>query len=118
MLFAAFGEYLAALIAKRKGLLHSGVLTLVIISGAMTSSASSDAKEAIWSQLTAIFMMAPSAMIGGYVWTGQKNKGLWQNQQNRKSVSLIQSPMFAGIPIRNIKPSHAKQVGPCLFNYQ
>jgi hypothetical protein len=66
-LFSALGGYAAALIAGRKALLHSGILTLVIISGAVVSLASSYGKEAVWSQLTAIVLMAPSALLGGYI---------------------------------------------------
>ena len=67
MFFAALGGYLAALIANRKGLLHSGILTLVIIAGATGSLLSSPGNEAIWSQVSAILLMAPSAMLGGYI---------------------------------------------------
>lgn len=67
MLFAALGGYAAALIAKRKAILHAVILTLVIISGAIASLASSYGKEAVWSQLAAIFLMAPSALLGGYI---------------------------------------------------
>ena len=73
MLFVALGGDTAALIAGLKALLHSGILMLVIISGAVVSLASSYGKEAVWSQLTAIFLMAPSALIGRYVRSKQTN---------------------------------------------
>lgn len=73
MLFAALGGYLAAVIARRKSLLHSGILTIIIAAGALTSLLSSSGKGAIWSQLAAIFLMAPSALIGGYLRMRQSN---------------------------------------------
>ena len=72
MLFAGLGGYLAALIAKRKNFLHSVILTIVIASGALFSLLSSSGKGAIWSQVSAILLMAPLSMIGGYIRTRRK----------------------------------------------
>jgi hypothetical protein len=64
--FAALGGYLAALIAERKVFLHAAILTIVIGTGALVSLLSRPGKGAIWSQLAALLLMAPSAIAGGY----------------------------------------------------
>src|SRR5262245_40826968 len=66
-LFAALGGYLAALIARRKVIQHAAALTIVIGAGALVSILSRPGAGAIWSQLAALLLMAPSAMVGGYI---------------------------------------------------
>jgi Na+/melibiose symporter-like transporter len=65
--FAALGGYLAAFIARRKVFLHAAILTIIIGTGALVSLLSSPGKGAIWSQLAALLLMAPSAIAGGYL---------------------------------------------------
>ena len=77
--FAALGGYLAALIARRKAFRHAAILTIVIGALALVSLLSRPGKGAIWSQLSAILLMAPSAMAGGYV----------RNQQSEKVSSAL-----------------------------
>jgi len=64
--FSALGGYLAAWIAGRRAFLHAAVLTIVIAAGALASLIARPGKGAIWSQLTALLLMAPSALLGGY----------------------------------------------------
>jgi uncharacterized membrane protein len=66
MLFAALGGYVAAFIAQYKPSVHALILTIVIATGALISLLASPGKGAQWSQLAAIILMAPSALIGGY----------------------------------------------------
>ncbi len=73
--FAAIGGYLSAVIAKRNQFLHAGLVTIVIGSGALISLLSKPGKGAIWSQLSALLIMAPSAMIGGYLWARKSKNG-------------------------------------------
>jgi hypothetical protein len=67
MCFAALGGYVAAIIAGRSAFRHAAIVTIVIAAGALTSLLSSPGKGAIWSQLAALLLMAPAAMIGGYL---------------------------------------------------
>jgi hypothetical protein len=73
--FAALGGYLAALIAQRKVFRHAAILTIVIGAGAFVSLLSRPGKGAIWSQLAALLLMAPSTIAGGYFRNQQVVKG-------------------------------------------
>ena len=64
--FAGAGGFLAARIAGRRPLVHGGIVGLVIGLGAFTSLVL-DRAGAHWSQLAAIFLMAPAAFSGGAV---------------------------------------------------
>lgn len=63
--FAALGGYVASTIAQSGNLTQAVALAIVIALGATISILSQSGKGAIWSQLGAIFIMAPSALIGG-----------------------------------------------------
>ena len=67
MVFAAAGGYAAAAIAPRKPRVHAAIVGALIAVGAVVSivAAPSDAQ---WSQLTALFLMAPAAAGGGMLW--------------------------------------------------
>ena len=78
--FAALGGYLAATIARHNKFRHAAILSIVIGTGALISLLSRPGKGAIWSQLSALLVMAPAAMIGGYL-------------RNRKSEKIIGEPL-------------------------
>ncbi len=65
--FAALGGYVAATIARRHEFRQAAILSLVIGTGAFISLLARPGKGAIWSQLSALLVMAPAAMIGGYL---------------------------------------------------
>ena len=67
MVFAAAGGYAAAAIAARKPRVHAAIVGALIAVGAVVSivAAPSDAQ---WSQLAALFLMAPAAAGGGMLW--------------------------------------------------
>ena len=64
IVFAAAGGYAAAAIAPRKPRAHAAIVGALIAVGAAASlvAAPSDAR---WSQLAALFLMAPAAAAGG-----------------------------------------------------
>ena len=62
--FAAVAGWLTARIAVRRPVTHAAILAGVIVLGAAASLAAS-ADEAIWTQVAAIVVMAPSALLGG-----------------------------------------------------
>jgi len=65
---AAFlGGYVAAWLAGRRPLAHGVVVALVLALGATVSLLSTLGHGAIWSQLAALLLMAPSAVFGGWV---------------------------------------------------
>lgn len=70
MLFAGLGGYVAARLAGRRPLTHAAALALVIAFGAGISIVTSPRGDAVWSQVTAMFLMAPSAILGGLVRKG------------------------------------------------
>jgi len=88
--FAALGGYLAAVIAGRKAFQHAAILTIVIGAGALVSLLSRPGKGAIWSQLAALLLMAPSAMMGGYFRHQQAVKGSPTMNQQRADKRAAQ----------------------------
>jgi hypothetical protein len=67
MLFAGLGGYVAARLAGRRPLAHAAALALVIALGAGISIVTSARGDDVWSQVAAMFLMAPSAILGGFV---------------------------------------------------
>lgn len=67
MLFALVGGYVAALIAGRKPFAHGIAVAAILALGAGVSLASTIGHGAIWSQLSALALMAPSAAAGGWL---------------------------------------------------
>jgi hypothetical protein len=63
--FAAVGGLIAALVAGRRPILHAAIVSAILASGALASLLSHPGAGAIWSQLAAIVLMAPSALLGG-----------------------------------------------------
>ena len=67
MAFAAVGGLIAALIAGRRPVLHAAIVGVILAAGALASLVSRPGAGAIWSQVSAIFLMAPSVFVGGVV---------------------------------------------------
>lgn len=68
------GGYLAARLAGRKPLLHGVAVAVVLAVGAAVSLASTLGHGAIWSQLAALLLMAPSAVLGGWACARRKSR--------------------------------------------
>ena len=65
MVFALLGGVAAAAIAGRRPIVHACILAGIISLGAFISLSASPGEGAIWSQLAAIGVMAPCAVVGG-----------------------------------------------------
>jgi hypothetical protein len=65
LLFAALGGFMAARIAQRAGLLPSALLAGVIATGALASLVMESHQGSMGSELSALLLMAPSAVAGG-----------------------------------------------------
>jgi len=68
MLFAAVGGWVAEMIGKNPWKPAVGV-AIVIAGGAIASILATPSSESRWSQWSAIFLMAPSVLIGGWLAT-------------------------------------------------
>jgi len=71
---ALLGGYVAAWLAGRRPLAHGVAVALVLALGATVSLVSTLGHGAIWSQLTALLLMAPSAALGGWVRARRENR--------------------------------------------
>jgi hypothetical protein len=67
MAFALLGGYVAAWLARRRPLAHGGAVAIVLALGAAISLLSTIGKGAIWSQVAALALMAPCAILGGWL---------------------------------------------------
>ena len=67
MVFAALGGYAAAWLARRRPLAHGTAVGAVLALGAAVSLLSTLGKGAIWSQVAALLLMAPCAILGGWL---------------------------------------------------
>lgn len=67
MLFAALGGWLAARFAGSRPMAHAIAVAMVIALGACVSIVASGATDTVWSQLSALLLMSPSAAIGGWL---------------------------------------------------
>lgn len=63
--FALVGGYVSGLIAGRKPLAHGIAVAAVLAMGATASLLATIGKGSIWSQVSALLVMAPSASVGG-----------------------------------------------------
>lgn len=63
---ACAGGFVAARLAGRKPLLHGTAVAVVLAAGAIVSLVSTLGHGAIWSQVAALVLMAPSAVLGGW----------------------------------------------------
>ncbi len=67
MLFAVIGGYVAAWIAGRRAIAHAGAMAALLAVGASVSLASTLGHGEIWSQVAALTLMAPCAVVGGWI---------------------------------------------------
>jgi peptidoglycan/LPS O-acetylase OafA/YrhL len=67
MVFALLGGYVAAWLAQRRPLAHGIALATVLAVGAAISLFSTLGKGAVWSQVAALALMAPCAILGGWL---------------------------------------------------
>jgi hypothetical protein len=74
IVFAVAGGYVAGWIAGRRPLAHAVAMAALLALGAGVSLASTLGHGAIWTQLAALLLMAPSAVLGGWLrasgWAG------------------------------------------------
>jgi hypothetical protein len=64
---ALVGGYLSGWIAGRRPLAHGAATAIVLALGAAGSLAATIGKGFIWSQVAALTLMAPAALIGGWL---------------------------------------------------
>jgi len=67
MVFALLGGYVAAWLAQRRPIAHGAAVAAVLAIGAAISLLSTLGKGAIWSQAAALVLMAPCAVLGGWL---------------------------------------------------
>jgi hypothetical protein len=65
--FASFAGYLCGWIAGRRPVLHAALVAAILVLGATASLVATIGKGAIWSQASAIAVMAPAAVAGGWL---------------------------------------------------
>ena len=65
--FAFVGGYVAAALSRRRPLEHGIAVAIVLALGATVSLLGTVGKGAIWSQVAALALMAPSAVLGGWL---------------------------------------------------
>jgi len=74
IVFAFLAGYVAAAIAGLGGMLYAMGVAIAIAAGALVSLIARPGKGAIWSQVAALLLMAPAALVGGYVRTQQRQE--------------------------------------------
>ena len=67
MAFALGGGFVAAWLARRRPLAHGFAVGAVLALGATVSLLSTIGKGAVWSQVAALALMAPCAVLGGWL---------------------------------------------------
>lgn len=72
MAAACAGGFLAGVIAGRSPRVHGAAAAIVLASGAIASILAQPGGGSRWSQLSAIFLMAPAAYVGGLMGIGQQ----------------------------------------------
>ena len=65
--FAALGGYVAGWLAGRRPLAHGVAMATLLAAGATASLVSTLGHGAVWSQVAALTLMAPSAVLGGWL---------------------------------------------------
>lgn len=65
--FAVAGGYVAGWLAGRRPLAHGAAVGAVLALGAGVSLASTLGRGAVWSQAAALALMAPGAVLGGWL---------------------------------------------------
>lgn len=66
VIFAAVGGYVAAWLAGRRPVAHAVAMAAILATGAAVSLAATLGHGAVWSQVAALAVMAPSAVLGGW----------------------------------------------------
>lgn len=72
--FAIAGGYLTATLARKSPVGHATALAILLASIAAWSIHASPVKDPIWSQVCAIFFMAPGAILGGVFRSVQRDR--------------------------------------------
>ncbi|HVT44789.1 MAG TPA: hypothetical protein VMT00_10390 [Thermoanaerobaculia bacterium] len=72
--FSSLAGYVAAAIARRRPLLHSLAITIIIGAAALGTLIAQWGKVAVWSQLATATLVAPAALLGG--WIRRRRAGL------------------------------------------
>ena len=67
MVFSLLGGYVAAWLAQRRPVAHGVAVAVVLAIGAAVSLLSTLGKGAVWSQVAALTLMAPCAVVGGWL---------------------------------------------------
>ena len=67
MVFALLGGFVAAWLARRQPLAHGIAVGAVLALGAAISLLITMGKGAVWSQVAALALMAPCAVLGGWL---------------------------------------------------
>jgi peptidoglycan/LPS O-acetylase OafA/YrhL len=67
MLFAALGGYMAARLVQPGSMAPSAWVGCLIAIGALASMYGQTRQGSLWSQLSALLLMAPSALVGGLI---------------------------------------------------
>ena len=67
MVFAFIGGWISGIIANRNEVRHAIGVGVIILILAVISIVVQIGKGSMWSQLSTIFLMVPSAVFGGYV---------------------------------------------------
>ena len=67
MVFALLGGYVAAWLAQRRPVAHGAGVAAVLAIGAAVSLLNTLGKGAVWSQVAALALMAPCALLGGWL---------------------------------------------------
>lgn len=65
--FAILGGYLSGWIAGRRPVAHAAVVAVIMALGATASLVATLGKGTVWSQVSAIAVMAPAAVSGGWL---------------------------------------------------
>ena len=73
MAFAALGGYIAAVIARGRELAHAAAVACILAIFAFVSIIAQPGLSSHWSQLAAIFLMAPAAVGGGWMRRKQRS---------------------------------------------
>jgi hypothetical protein len=74
VVFALAGGYAAGVIAGRRPFAHAVAMAVLIAVGATVSLVSTLGEGSIWSQVSALALMAPSAALGGWLRARQPNR--------------------------------------------
>jgi hypothetical protein len=67
MFFALLGGFVAGSLARHRPLAHGVAVAAVLALGAAISLLSTLGKGAVWSQVAALVLMAPCAVLGGWL---------------------------------------------------